>query len=130
MTERRSGRIVAVGGTYGHKGVAGFGVYAASKWALRGLMRSAALDAGPYGVTVNIVAPGGVDGDRIRAQFARSAAANGETPEAVLQRFTSGSALGRLVDPGDIAAALLYLLSDGAANITGQDIIVDAGTIV
>jgi NAD(P)-dependent dehydrogenase (short-subunit alcohol dehydrogenase family) len=130
MTERRSGRVVAIGGTYGHKGVAGFGVYAASKWALRGLIRSAALDAGPYGVTVNIVAPGGVDGDRIRAQFARSAAERGETPEAVLQRFVSGSALGRLVETSDIAAAMLHLLSEGGANITGQDIIVDAGVIV
>jgi NAD(P)-dependent dehydrogenase (short-subunit alcohol dehydrogenase family) len=130
MIERKAGRVIVIGGTYGHKGAAGFAVYAASKWALRGLVKSAALEAGPYGVTVNIVAPGGVEGDRLRAQFRKSAQAAGEREEDVLARFVSGTALGRLVSGDDVAAAMIHLASDAGRMITGQDIVVDAGTIV
>jgi NAD(P)-dependent dehydrogenase (short-subunit alcohol dehydrogenase family) len=130
MIARRAGRAVIIGGTYGHKGVADHAIYAASKWAIRGLVKSAALEAGPHNVTVNTIAPGGVDGDRLRRLFRQSAEARGESEDAVLARFTSGTALGRLVDGDDIAATLLYLLGDGGRNITGQDIIVDSGTII
>ncbi len=130
MIARRSGRIVVIGGSYGHKGVANFAVYAASKWALRGLVKSVALEVGAHGVTANLIAPGGIDGERLRGQFRRSAEANGEPFEAVLERFNSGSALRRLVTTDDIAASLLYLVGEGGRNITGQDMVVDAGTIV
>jgi NAD(P)-dependent dehydrogenase (short-subunit alcohol dehydrogenase family) len=130
MIAQKSGRVVAIGGSYGHKGVANFAVYAASKWALRGLVKSAALEVGPHGITANLIAPGGVEGDRLRRQFQKSAEANGESFDAVLNRFTAGSALRRLVTGGDIAAALLHLVGEGGRNITGQDIVVDAGMIV
>jgi NAD(P)-dependent dehydrogenase (short-subunit alcohol dehydrogenase family) len=130
MIDRRTGRIVAIGGSYGHKGVAGFGVYSASKWALRGLVKAAALDAAPFGVTVNTIAPGGIDGENLRERFRKSAASSGETEEAVLRRFTASSALGRLVEPADIAAAMLHLVGETGRMITGQDIIVDAGTFI
>jgi NAD(P)-dependent dehydrogenase (short-subunit alcohol dehydrogenase family) len=130
MIQRRSGRVVVIGGSYGHKGVANFAIYAASKWALRGLVKSVALEVGPHGVTANLIAPGGVEGARLRGQFQKSADANGEPVEAVLERFLSGSALHRLVDGDDIAAALLHLVGAGGRNITGQDIVVDSGTIV
>lgn len=130
MVARKMGRVVAIGGTYGHKGVANFAIYSASKWALRGLIRSTALEVGAHGITANLISPGGIEGDRLRAQFRKSADANGEPVEAVLERFVSQSALGRLVTGGDVAAALLHLVSDSGRNITGQDIIVDAGTIV
>jgi NAD(P)-dependent dehydrogenase (short-subunit alcohol dehydrogenase family) len=130
MIARRSGRIVVIGGSYGHKGVANFAVYASSKWALRGLVKSVALEVGAHGVTANLIAPGGVEGERLRGQFQKSADANGEPVEAVLERFLSGSALRRLVTGDDIAASLLYLVGEGGRNITGQDIIVDSGTIV
>lgn len=130
MIARRSGRIVVIGGTYGHKGVADHAIYAASKWAIRGLVKSAALEAGPHNVTVNTIAPGGVDGERLRRLFRQSAEARGESEADVLARFTSGAALGRLVDGDDIAATMLYLLGEGGRNITGQDIIVDSGTII
>ncbi len=130
MIARKSGRVVAIGGSYGHKGVANFGIYAASKWALRGLIKSTALEVGAHGVTANLISPGGVEGDRLRRQFQASADANGEAYEAVLGRFVAGSALRRLVTGDDIAAALLHLVGEGGRNITGQDIIVDAGTIV
>ncbi|MBB6253197.1 NAD(P)-dependent dehydrogenase (short-subunit alcohol dehydrogenase family) [Nitrospirillum iridis] len=130
MVARGTGRVVVIGGTYGHKGVAGFSVYASSKWALRGLVRSAALDVAPHGVTINMISPGGVDGERLRRLFRQSAEANGEAPDAPLKRFTAGTALRRLVSEDDIAAAMLHLLGPGGRMMTGQDIVVDAGMVV
>jgi 3-oxoacyl-[acyl-carrier protein] reductase len=130
MIARKQGRVIVIGGTYGHKGVANSAIYAASKWALRGLVKSTALEAAPHGVTCNIVAPGGVDGERLRRTFRESAKARGENFDDVLGRFTAGTALGRLVTGEDIAAAILHLAGDGGRMITGQDIIIDSGTIV
>jgi NAD(P)-dependent dehydrogenase (short-subunit alcohol dehydrogenase family) len=130
MIARRSGRIVAIGGTYGHKGVALASLYASTKWALRGLVRSIALEAGEYGVTANVVAPGGVEGPRLTSDFQRSADREGIPYEAVLQRFTDRSALGRLVTGQEVAAAVIHLASEAGRNITGQDLIVDAGQVI
>jgi 3-oxoacyl-[acyl-carrier protein] reductase len=130
MIARRDGRVVIIGGTYGHKGVADAALYAASKWAVRGLAKSAALEAGPYNVTVNVVAPGGVAGPRLTRLFEASAQREGIPYEAVLQRFTSRTALGRLVDSEDIARAVIHLFSEGGRLITGQDLVVDAGMLI
>lgn len=130
MVARASGRVVVIGGTYGHKGVANSAIYAASKWALRGLVKSAALEAAPHGITCNVIAPGGVEGERLLRSFQESADARGETLDAVLGRFTAGTALGRLVTGGDIAAAIVHLAGESGRMITGQDIIIDSGTIV
>jgi NAD(P)-dependent dehydrogenase (short-subunit alcohol dehydrogenase family) len=130
MIARGSGRIVAIGGTYGYRGVAGSAVYAASKWALRGLIKSVAMDAGAFGVTANIVAPGGIDGEKLRGQFAQSAAREGLTEQQVYDRFAARSALRQLVSEADVAAMVLFAVSDAAARITGQDFLVDGGTIV
>ncbi|MCI4589590.1 SDR family oxidoreductase [Sphingobium sp. BYY-5] len=130
MVAREVGHIVAIGGTYGHKGVAGFSLYAASKWALRGLVKSAALDAAPHGVRVNMISPGGVEGERIHRLFRESAQRNGEPEDAPLKRFLAGTALGRLVTEGDIAGALFHLVGPGGRMITGQDIVVDSGTVI
>ncbi|RZF63276.1 SDR family oxidoreductase [Sphingomonas populi] len=130
MIAARTGRVVVIGGTYGHKGVAGFGLYGSSKWALRGIVKSAALDAAPYRVSVNMISPGGVDGERLQRLFRESAARNGEPADAPLTRFTASTALRRLVGEDDIAATLRHLLGPGGRMITGQDIIVDSGTIL
>jgi len=130
MIAAQQGRVIVIGGTYGHKGVANAAIYAASKWALRGLVKSTALEAAPFGVTCNMVAPGGVEGERLRGQFQKIADKRGETLEAALARFNSTTALGRLVTGDDIAAAIIHLASDGGRQITGQDIVIDSGTIV
>jgi len=130
MLARRSGRVVVIGGTYGHKGVPNAAIYAASKWALRGLVKSAALECGPENITVNLIAPGGVAGPRLERLFRQSAEREGVPYEQVLGRFAGRTALGRLVDGDDIARTLLHLVSEGGRNITGQDLIVDAGGII
>jgi NAD(P)-dependent dehydrogenase (short-subunit alcohol dehydrogenase family) len=130
MIEQRSGRIINIGGTYGHKGIPLSAVYASTKWALRGLTKSVALEVGQYGVTANVVAPGGVEGPRLTREFQKSADKEGLTYQQVVDRFTSRSALGRLVTGDEIAAAVIHLASDAGRNVTGQDLIVDAGVIV
>jgi len=130
LIAQREGRVVVIGGTYGHKGVAQAGLYAASKWAVRGLVKSAALEAGPHNVTVNVVAPGGIEGPRLTRLFQASADREGVPFDAVLQRFTARSALGRLVTPQDVAHAVIHLFGEGGRLVTGQDLVVDAGTLV
>jgi NAD(P)-dependent dehydrogenase (short-subunit alcohol dehydrogenase family) len=129
MIERREGRIINIAGTHGHRGRALRSAYSASKWGLRGLTRSVALEAGPYNITVNSISPGPILGERLTKSVAESAAARGIAPAAVLAERTAETALRRLVEPEDVAEAVLFFSSDAARNITGQDLAVDAGAL-
>ena len=124
------GSVVTIGGTFGFKGVREASLYGATKWALRGITKSAALEAGAAGVRVNMVSPGGVDGPRLTRQLSESAIRDGIAPEEAYDRFRRTTALGRMSQDADVAAAVLFLLSDAARNITGQDLLVDGGTVV
>lgn len=130
MIARGRGAVVNIGGTFGFKGVRDASLYGATKWALRGVTKSAALEAGPYGVRVNMVSPGGVEGPRLDRQMGQQAEREGAPVAELRDRFIAGTALGQLSKDTDIAAAILFLLSDAARNITGQDLLVDGGTIV
>ena len=132
MKRAGGGRVVNIGGTHGLRGRVGRASYSASKWALRGLTRSAALEAGQFGVTVNLVAPGAIAVDRMRAGWTARAACEGVSEQLVLERYADamGIALGRTNDPADVVAMVLFLLSEGARNITGQELVVDGGTVV
>jgi 3-hydroxybutyrate dehydrogenase/3-oxoacyl-[acyl-carrier protein] reductase len=114
------------------RGRAGRSTYSASKWGLRGLTRSAALEAGPFGVTVNLIAPGPIAVPRMRARWAAQAAAEGVSEQAVIDRYVAdmGIATGRPNQPEDIVAMALFLIGPGARNITGQEMVVDGGVIV
>ena len=79
MIARRDGKIVNVGGTFGLRGRAGRMAYSASKWGLRGITKSMALEAGPFNVNVNCVEPGMVDGDRFRTKVVPEMAKLGGT---------------------------------------------------
>jgi NAD(P)-dependent dehydrogenase (short-subunit alcohol dehydrogenase family) len=129
MIARRQGRIINVGGTHGHRGRALRAAYSASKWGLRGLTRSVALEAGPHNITVNSISPGPIMGERFARTVAESSAARGIAPDAVLAERTAETALRRLVEPEDVAEAVLFFASDAARNITGQDLAVDAGAL-
>ena len=130
LIARQAGSIVNIGGTFGFKGVRKASLYGATKWTLRGLTKSAALEAGSAGVRVNMVSPGGVEGPRLTRQLGEEAALMGITYEERLASFEKTSALGRMSTADDIAEAVLFLLSAAARNITGQDLLVDGGTIV
>jgi NAD(P)-dependent dehydrogenase (short-subunit alcohol dehydrogenase family) len=130
MIEARAGAVVNVGGTFGFKGAPMSSAYGATKWALRGFTHTAAIEAGRYGVRVNSVNPGGVEGPRLRRQLAEAAARSGQDPQKLYDDFAARSALGRMSTDVDVGNAVLFLLSDAAGNITGQDLLVDGGTVV
>lgn len=128
MIEQKGGRIVNVGGTFGMRGRAGRMAYSASKWGLRGMTKSFALEAGPHGVNVNCVAPGMVDGPRFRDKVcAEMAQKLGITLEQAMERHAADYALRRVSTDQDVANACLFLASDAARQITGADLPVDGG---
>lgn len=128
MIARRSGKIVNVGGTFGMRGRAGRMAYSASKWGLRGITKSFALEAGPYGINVNCVAPGMVDGPRFRDKVcAEMAARLSITPEQAAERHAADYALKRITLDADVANACLFMASDVSRQITGVDLPVDGG---
>jgi NAD(P)-dependent dehydrogenase (short-subunit alcohol dehydrogenase family) len=118
MTAQKGGSIINISSTYGHKGVAYASVYSASKHAVEGFTKSAALEAASSGVRVNAVAPGPID-------------------TGMLDRFTGtpenkaalilGVPVGRVGKPAEIADTILFLASDAASFVTGQILSVDGG---
>jgi len=128
MIGRRQGRIVNVGGTFGMRGRAGRMAYSASKWGLRGITKSMALEAGPFGVNVNLVAPGMVDGERFRSRVVPTLAAKlGISDNEAVDRHAGEYALRRITVDQDVANACLFLASSVSRQITGIDLPVDGG---
>ncbi len=116
MMSEKAGRIVNISSVVAFTGYPGLSVYSATKASLIGFTRSLAREVGPLGITVNAVAPGFVDTEM-------TAEMHGGQREQIKRR----SALKRMAEVSDIAAAVAYLLSDGARNVTGTTLTVDAG---
>jgi NAD(P)-dependent dehydrogenase (short-subunit alcohol dehydrogenase family) len=127
MIGRRSGSVVVIGSVTGKRPLHGRTPYAASKLGLVGLVRTLAWEAGAYGVRVNLISPGAVAGQRLDRVIEAQAVAKGITLEAARQELSSGSPLERFVAPEDIAQAAVFLASDAAASVTGEDFNVTAG---
>lgn len=127
MIERRSGSVVLIGSMTGKRPLLHRSPYAASKMGLVGLCRTLALDAGPYGVRVNLVSPGFVEGSRMDWVIARQTEARGISEAQVREEMTSDAPLRRFVTAEDVAEAALFLASDSAAGVTGADLNVSAG---
>ncbi len=128
MVAQRYGKVVNVGGTFGMRGRAGRMAYSASKWGLRGITKSFALEAGPHNINVNCVAPGMVDGPRFRDKVCANMAEKlGISLEEAMTRHAADYAMKRVSTDEDIAHACLFLASDLARQITGVDLPVDGG---
>lgn len=127
LIERGGGRIVNIAGTSGLRGYRNRVSYSSSKWAVRGLTRTLALELGPHDITVNTICPNVTHGERMRKIVNEKARRLGRTPEDVYAEFTAQTALGRFIEDSDIAHAVRFLVSAGARNVTGHDIVVDAG---
>jgi NAD(P)-dependent dehydrogenase (short-subunit alcohol dehydrogenase family) len=127
LVERGGGRIVNIAGTSGLRGYRNRVAYSSSKWAVRGLTRTLALELGPHGITVNTVCPNVTHGERMDTIVREKARRLGTTPEEVYADFASQTAMQRFIDDVDVAHAVRYLVSDAARNVTGHDIVVDAG---
>jgi len=118
MAKQGGGSIVNVSSTAGHAGQAGIGAYASAKAALENLTRTAAIEAAPHRVRVNTVAPGVIATEGTLAAFAEPRA------RAAMERAIP---LGRFGAPGEIAAAIAFLVSDDASFVTGACLVVDGG---
>ena len=118
MQAQGHGSIINISSTYGHEGAAGASVYAASKHAVEGLTKSAALEAAGFGVRVNAVAPGPTDTGML-TRFTGTA-----ERKAAMRK---GVPLGRLGEPMEIAQAAVFLASDHASFVTGQILAADGG---
>jgi 3-oxoacyl-[acyl-carrier protein] reductase len=127
LIENGGGRIVNIAGTSGLRGYRNRVGYSSSKWAVRGLTRTLALELGPHDVTVNAVCPNVTNGERMDRIVNTKAERVGKTYDEVYADFASQTALGRFIDEVDIAEAVRFLVSERARNITGHDIVVDAG---
>jgi 3-oxoacyl-[acyl-carrier protein] reductase len=128
MIAQRYGKIVNVGGTFGMRGRAGRMAYSASKWGLRGMTKSFALEVGAYNINVNCVAPGMVDGPRFRDRVCADMAKRlGISTAEAAERHAAEYALKRVTADTDVANACLFLASDAARQITGVDLPVDGG---
>jgi 3-oxoacyl-[acyl-carrier protein] reductase len=130
MIEQQGGKIVNVGGTFGLKGQALRMAYSASKWGLRGITRSTALEVGPHNINVNTVCPAMVDGPRFERVCAARAERLGKTPGEVRKDYEAQYALRRISAPEDIANAVVFLASERARQITGQELAVDGGSVI
>ena len=127
MLDGGGGRIVNIAGTSGLRGYRNRVSYSSSKWAVRGLTRTLALELGPHDITVNAICPNVTNGERMDRIVNTKAGRIGKSYEEVYSDFASQTALGRFIDETDIAEAVRFLVSDRARNITGHDIVVDAG---
>lgn len=123
----RGGRIISIGSQASKSGISMMSAYAASKHGIIGLTRSAAIDLGKHGITVNAVCPNHIPNDLGDWQRETLSAARGWTMDEYWTRFRGRVPLGRAGQALDTANACLYLASDLASYVTGEAMNVSGG---
>ncbi len=138
LVKRGGGRIIITSSTQGEHGTKSGAAYSASKWGLIGLMKSAALELGSYGITVNAVIPGLIDTALTRHEdrYAQAISSGGQEPTGQLKQdeetarklLAAKSPLGvPWIDPADVAPMVAFLASDEARMVSGASFAVTAG---
>jgi 3alpha(or 20beta)-hydroxysteroid dehydrogenase len=122
MRQAGGGSIVNVSSIEGFSGAAGLSAYSASKFAIRGMSRSAAMELGQYNIRVNTVHPGAILTPMVLE------AADSYDPEAGAA-FLKSMPLGRLADPAEVSPLMVYLASDESSFSTGSEFVVDGGIL-
>ncbi|EKN66988.1 hypothetical protein BABA_13907 [Neobacillus bataviensis LMG 21833] len=125
MQEQKSGSVVNTASNGGWLGAPGMSVYAASKHAVLGLTKSAAIEMAPYGVRVNAVAPGATNTDMMRR--IESNAVGEENVEEAKKAFEAAVPMGRYATPEEIADLMVFLASDKSSFIDGTMVRIDGG---
>jgi NAD(P)-dependent dehydrogenase (short-subunit alcohol dehydrogenase family) len=119
------GAIVNMSSAAGRFGYANRSAYAATKWAIIGLTKTLSIELGPFGIRANAILPGAVDGPRFQAVLAARAQRSGRSLEDETLAAMEAQSVKRLVDPGDIAALVVFLASDAGKSISGQALSID-----
>jgi NAD(P)-dependent dehydrogenase (short-subunit alcohol dehydrogenase family) len=128
MKSAKSGVILFTSSTAGQYGYPGRAPYVASKWALHGLMKTVAVELGPFGVRANVICPGSVEGPRIERVLQQEAALKGTTRDVIYEGYASGTSMRCLIEAQDVAQMAVFLASDAARRVSGQIIAVDGHT--
>jgi NAD(P)-dependent dehydrogenase (short-subunit alcohol dehydrogenase family) len=129
MRTRGSGSIITVASTAGRVGAPYTSAYTASKHAAVGLMRAVAAELAGSGVRVNAVCPTFVRTELTARSIARIVEKTGRTPTEAERALAATTPLNRLLEPAEVADAVVFLASDAAAAITGQALVIDGGAI-
>jgi 3-hydroxybutyrate dehydrogenase len=129
MTERGFGRIVNIASTAALKGYPYVSAYVTAKHAVLGLTRALALETAGAGVTVNAVCPGFTDTDLVARSVASIVEKTGRTAEAARMDLARNNPQKRLIDPAEVAAAVVFLAGRAAGSITGAALPIAGGEI-
>jgi len=128
LKQSDAGVMINMSSVAGHLGYAGRSPYSSSKWATVGFTKTLAIELGEFGIRVNAILPGAVEGDRIRAVIAAKAKEAGKSVEEMTTLYTQHVSLGRMVTARDIANMALFIASGAAASVSGQALVVDGHT--
>lgn len=119
------GSIVNFSSTAGFMGYPFRTPYAAAKWAIIGLSKSLAMELGEFGIRVNAICPGSVEGERMDRVIAEEVRSSGKSAEDLRRGYAKASSLGSFITAEDIAAMVLFVCSDAGAKVNGQALAVD-----
>lgn len=128
MKAAGSGVMLFTSSTAGLYGFPNRAPYAAAKWGIIGLMKTVAMELGPFGIRANAICPGSVEGPRIERVLEREAAVKGTTRDAIYAGYAAGTSMRTFVEASDVAAMIQFLASDAARYVSGQVIAVDGHT--
>ena len=129
LMKSSGGSIIVMGSINSLLGHSGQSLYTATKHALLGIVKCAAIDLGKYNIRVNAIGPGPVATDALLGRLKSREANGGMSVSSALDEFTNNTALGKMTTEDDVANTVLYLSSNLSSSITGQIIPVCSGLI-
>jgi meso-butanediol dehydrogenase / (S,S)-butanediol dehydrogenase / diacetyl reductase len=127
IAQGRGGRLIAACSISGHKGGDWVSAYVASKFAVRGLTQSVALELAPHGITANVYSPGMVDTPMYQEIDKMVTEREGKPRGSQIQKMAATIPMGRFAQPVDVARVVSFLASEDSAYMTGQSLVVDGG---
>lgn len=128
LKESRNGTYLVMSSLAGRFGYPNRIGYSTAKWGLVGFMKTLALELGEWGVTVNSIHPGAVQGPRLEAVFEGRASVSGRSVEEEKDQALQNQSIKKFTDPDDIAALMLFLASPAARTISGEQFAIDSNS--